>query len=124
MFLFYDYMSKEDIEEKVDHFVYIRTSEKEPIGLVVLTKEGNIGWSLYHKEAEENLAETDLGLLIAINRAEQPYYNPLIDLYARIRKAEAYRGVLTKLNCARGAVGKMITERGARRQREENCGQA
>ncbi len=73
------YLTEDQIKEQVECFRYVRVEERKPIGIVVLDKQGRIGWSLYNDVAEKKaveetglfpeIASTDKGLLIALNRA-------------------------------------------------------
>ena len=92
------YLTDAQIKERVDHFRYVRDKEKNPIGIVVLDKQGRIGWSLYNEVAERKEAEkkglipetasTDRGLSIALHRAVG--FDPIIDLNYRISAVRKY----------------------------------
>jgi len=65
-----DYLTEEQIAAQVERFCYIRKDNRQPIGIVVLDKQGHIGWSLYNESREDEIASTDKGLMIALSRAK------------------------------------------------------
>jgi len=110
------YLTDEQIKERVECFRYIRDEKKNPIGIVVLDKHGRIGWSLYNdvaerRAAEENgciqeMATTDKGLLIALNRASD-VADPETDIRTRIAQAHEYR-IVTRLLATHIVIKEMI----------------
>ena len=84
------YMTDEQIEERVDRFKYIRDENYNPIGIVLIDKDGLYGWSLYNKNHEEEKASTDKGLLIALSRATT-IGRLKKDIQDRVMKANEYR---------------------------------
>jgi hypothetical protein len=45
------YLTDEQIAERVEMFMYVRDENNNPIGIVVKTKDGKYGWSLYNAKA-------------------------------------------------------------------------
>lgn len=83
------YMTGEEVKKRVGGFVYVRDEERKPIGIVVMDKDGKIGWSLYNEDCEDE-AFTDKGLLIGLRRAID-ILDPEEDLRQRIMAALEYR---------------------------------
>jgi len=92
------YLTDEQIEERVECFMYVRDESKTPIGMVVLTRNGDYGWSLFNDKLEPNGSmDKGLGILIACSRAI-PYTEMSEELNLRTRVRELYR-VASKLTC-------------------------
>ncbi len=91
----YFYMAKKAVKEQVECFRYIRDDGKQPIGIAVLDKQGRIGWSLYNESHEDEMASTDKGLLIALNRAKSGL-DAELDIENRIKATVAF-GRATRL---------------------------
>jgi len=89
------YMTAEQVAARIDGFMYVRDGDRKPIGLVVWTPDGKIGWSLYNEDHEDEIF-SDKGLLIALVRAET-IADPENDLCQRIQKALEYRSLVSRL---------------------------
>jgi len=84
------YLTEDQIAEQVERFCYVRDEERRPVGIVVLDKKGNIGWSLYNTGSEDEMATTDKGLLIALSRATT-LEDTKKDIGTRVMKMARYR---------------------------------
>lgn len=96
------YMTEEQIKESVKRFRYVRNEEHEPIGVVLIDKNGLYGWSLYNQEHEDEQASTDKGLLIALSRAAtvEDFKD---DVRTRVTEAAGY-GDVTRLTAVFAAL--------------------
>ncbi len=65
------YLTDEQIEGMVECLMYVRDDNNAPIGMVVLTKAGEYGWSLFNEHLEPNGSmDKGKGILIACSRAK------------------------------------------------------
>lgn len=89
------YLTDEQIESMVECLMYVRDDNNAPIGMVVLTKAGEYGWSLFNGNLEPNGSmDKGKGILIACSRATSfGHIRDDIDLRAadRERHADAIR---------------------------------
>lgn len=91
-----EYLTDEQIAERVEMFMYVRDENNNPIGIVVKMKDGNYGWSLYNKKAERESYfgkpfDKGLGILIATDPGRDNRLDYVLDeIQHRIELAEQY----------------------------------
>ena len=84
------YLTDKQIEEMVECLMYVRDDNNAPIGMVVLTKAGEYGWSLFNEKLEPNGSmDKGKGILIACSRAGT-HSRMHHDLHFRCRRREVY----------------------------------